>query len=292
MTWDVALPLSSFSYYASKHCVYSPSNARSGQHSGQTGQNVLQGAYSPHQDGPRHGPQPMEASTSGTRPIHERLPAPAAVEPLYLYRTRKRIRLDSLGASDQPTPPESPPTNNALPGSRPRADSLSLLEPSLTRELISCELALRPPVLLISSAHRTCCAVFFAHCHPLSMMFHIALFKADLTANHIPSYLVYSMSAVAAPLSKQPRVRTMPIGRAGDRFARAAIEEMFDLDTGELRVERNLWTIQALVCLQEHVFFTAPAPDQWTNAFNGEWPLLFPCFLFCTLLANKRGGVV
>jgi hypothetical protein len=107
--------------------------------------------------------------------------------------------------------------------------------------------------------------VFFTHCHPQRLIIHKPSFSAALSHNRVPSYLVHAVCALAAPLSKQPRIRTTPARNAGRYFAREALAIMFD-SSGRLVCERNLATAQALCLLQTHEFLSKPS---WNARYHG-----------------------
>ncbi|KAI4518628.1 hypothetical protein K525DRAFT_367460, partial [Schizophyllum commune Loenen D] len=90
--------------------------------------------------------------------------------------------------------------------------------------------ALEPasPVKLDNRLIRELVGLFFTHCHPARLIFHKPTFTAALTHGVVPPYLVFAMCALAAPLSKQPRLRTTPARYAGRPFAQEALSLMFD----------------------------------------------------------------
>ncbi|KAL1658269.1 hypothetical protein EV122DRAFT_295288 [Schizophyllum commune] len=93
--------------------------------------------------------------------------------------------------------------------------------------------------------------LFFTHCHPARLVFHKPTFTAALTHGLVPPYLVFAMCALAAPLSKQTRLRTRPAHYAGRPFAQEALSLMFD-GAGRLVCEPSLAVAQALCLLQIH----------------------------------------
>ena len=74
---------------------------------------------------------------------------------------------------------------------------------------------------------------------------------ADVSLGRVPSYLLYSLCALATPFSKRPAVRTDNPRTDGLAYSKAAEEQMFD-PHGRLRVDRNLMTVQALCLLESH----------------------------------------
>lgn len=109
--------------------------------------------------------------------------------------------------------------------------------------------------------------MFFAHCHPHSLMIHKPSFMMSLSQNLVPSYLLNALCAISAPLSKQPRIRTAPARFSGKPFAQTATSLMFD-DQGNLTCERSLSTAQALCLLQKHGFITG---EDDNAAYLGEY---------------------
>ncbi|THH07011.1 hypothetical protein EW146_g9448 [Bondarzewia mesenterica] len=93
--------------------------------------------------------------------------------------------------------------------------------------------------------------LFFAHCQPYTFIIHKPSFSAALSHDRIPCYLLHTICAIAAPLSKNPAVRTHPQRIAGNPYAQEAVEMMFSKE-GRLVVEPNLVTVQALCILQSH----------------------------------------
>lgn len=110
--------------------------------------------------------------------------------------------------------------------------------------------------------------VFFTHCHPARLIIHKPTFTANLAHNRVPSYLLHAVCALAAPLSKQPHLRTTPSRFAGQPFAQEAQSLMFD-GAGRLICERNLATAQALCLLQFHDIKTMDGNVQWDSRYHG-----------------------
>ncbi|KAJ7715362.1 hypothetical protein DFH07DRAFT_1015355 [Mycena maculata] len=85
----------------------------------------------------------------------------------------------------------------------------------------------------------------------LTNLIHKPSFSASLSHNRVPSYLLYAICALAAPLSRQPRIRTAPPRLSGRPFAHQAVSLMFD-GSGHLLCDPNLFTAQALCLLMAH----------------------------------------
>ncbi|TFY61258.1 hypothetical protein EVG20_g7129 [Dentipellis fragilis] len=171
---------------------------------------------------------PVAAPANGTTSYNATEPSTSGE-----YHDRKRFRYDSEGSSVSPDPPYVPRPGNTFPTSR--------LDPCIVRELVNCE--------------SICSACFFAHCHPQRFIIHKPTFCAALSHGRIPCSLLYAMCAMAAPLSKQPAVRTSPPRIAGNPYAQEAIAQLFDKG-GRLIAESNLVTVQALCILQSHEILT------------------------------------
>ena len=82
-------------------------------------------------------------------------------------------------------------------------------------------------------------------------------------------YLVFAMCALAAPLSKQPRLRTTPARYAGRPFAQEALSLMFD-GAGRLVCEPSLAVAQALCLLQIHDTRVGGA-TAWNMRYHGAF---------------------
>ena len=120
--------------------------------------------------------------------------------------------------------------------------------------------------------------VFFTHCHPARLIFHKPTFTAALTHGVVPPYLVFAMCALAAPLSKQPRLRTSPARYAGRPFAQEALSLMFD-GAGRLVCEPSLAVAQALCLLQIHDTRVGGA-TAWNMRYHGAFGSFTPPPLF------------
>ncbi|KDR80510.1 hypothetical protein GALMADRAFT_240800 [Galerina marginata CBS 339.88] len=156
--------------------------------------------------------------------------------------TRKRFRNDR----GNPMPVDDLVIDGPISGvSIDRPASIEL-DPSLTRELTN---------------------LFFAHCHPARAVIHKPTFASSLSHNRVPSHLLLAVCALAAPLSKQPRIRTTPSRFAGKPFAQEALSQMFD-GAGRLVVEPDLATAQALCVLQMHDLLTTESNALWGSRFH------------------------
>ena len=69
----------------------------------------------------------------------------------------------------------------------------------------------------------------------------------------MPSYLLNAICALAAPLSRSPRIRVEPVREAGQKFADSALSALFDPD-GRLR-HNTLPAAQALALLQAYKIY-------------------------------------
>ena len=106
--------------------------------------------------------------------------------------------------------------------------------------------------------------VFFAHCNPQRMIIHKPSFSADLTLSKIPPYLVLTVCAVAAPLSKAVASKASHPRLAGVPFFQQALSLMFD-NSGRLLCEPTVSTAQALCLLEMHEI---AASHSWTRHFR------------------------
>lgn len=112
-------------------------------------------------------------------------------------------------------------------------------------------------------------AVFFAHCHPQRNLIHKPSFSAALSHSRTPCYLLYAICALAAPMSKQRAVKTVPPRMAGVPYGQLAMAQMFD-QHGRLIVEHNLVTVQALMIIQSHEM-TVSWPWTASTRYQGQW---------------------
>ncbi|KAF8159676.1 fungal-specific transcription factor domain-containing protein [Crassisporium funariophilum] len=152
---------------------------------------------------------------------------------------RKRFRNDR----GNPMPVEDLVIDGPISGiSLDRPASIEL-DPSLTRELTN---------------------LFFTHCHPARAIIHKPTFSSSLSHNRVPSHLLLAVCALAAPLSKQPRIRTTPSRFAGKPFAQEALSQMFD-GAGRLVCEPDLAAAQALCILQMHDIIVRDRNVVWNS---------------------------
>ncbi|KAL1728758.1 fungal-specific transcription factor domain-containing protein [Schizophyllum commune] len=106
--------------------------------------------------------------------------------------------------------------------------------------------------------------LFFTHCQPARMIFHKPTIETALAHNTIPGYLLFAICALAAPLSKQPRIQCTPARYGGTPFAQEALSLMFD-GAGRLLCEANLSTAQALCLLQIHDMVASWPAASWNK---------------------------
>ena len=122
-------------------------------------------------------------------------------------------------------------------------------------------------------------SVFFTHCHPVRAIIHKPSFSNALSLNRVLQHLLYAVCALAAPLSKQPRVRTNPSRFAGILFAQEALLLMFD---GRLVCEPDLATAQALALLLMHDdVVTKENNTMWNTRYASARSLGFMYSLRC-----------
>ncbi|KAF9485498.1 hypothetical protein BDN70DRAFT_847808 [Pholiota conissans] len=156
--------------------------------------------------------------------------------------TRKRFRNER----GNPMPVDDLIIDGPLSGASVEQPSAIELDPALTRELTN---------------------LFFTHCHPARVIIHKPTFSSALSHNRVPSHLLLAVCALAAPLSKQPRIRTTPSRFAGKPFAQEALSQMFD-GAGRLVVEPDLAAAQALCILQMHDILTEERNSIWSSRFH------------------------
>jgi len=104
------------------------------------------------------------------------------------------------------------------------------------------------------------------------MILHKPSFSAALSHTRVPSYLLHAVCALAAPLSKQPRIRTTPPRNAGKHFAQEALSKMFDA-SGRLVCEPNLATAQALCLLQIQDVLSRPSHSSRYHGMSSNYSL-------------------
>lgn len=205
-------------YFASKKCTYTDASGKpvpAPRPRAEGSSDPRPGTY-PHPDGPLSNTPPafgnMLPQNGDSPSVHDS--DDDRIHP------RKRLRPDLI--------PSTPPRSLAPPV-LPPSDRPLERDPALTRELIH---------------------LFFTYRQPQRMIIHQARFLADLSRNAVPPYLLLAVCAVAAPLSKQPKLKTSPSRYAGERFAQEAIALMYK--DRNLNCEPNLATAQALCLLQLH----------------------------------------
>ncbi|KAF8225547.1 hypothetical protein L208DRAFT_1368129 [Tricholoma matsutake] len=225
-------------YYASKACSYTDSSGRPVP------------APRPHkserQDSDHRTAQLSSSSSLPTPPSHDReheeddLPKALNHPPMHTDIPRKRFRNERGNAI--PTEDISTPLLPVVD----HFDRSMGLDHALTRELTN---------------------LFFTHCHPARIVIHKPTFSTLLSHNRVPTYLLHAVCALAAPLSRQPRLRTSPSRFAGKQFAQEAVSLMFD-SAGQLSCERNLETAQALCILQFHDIMTKGKDMYWSTHYH------------------------
>ncbi|EKM81839.1 hypothetical protein AGABI1DRAFT_118907 [Agaricus bisporus var. burnettii JB137-S8] len=247
-------------YYASKPCTYTDSAGRpvpaprSFKQERETNPNQLQpgssandyqsssyGTHTPYPTDTSRYPQPSRAypSTSATTSVPPLLP----LEPSERDRlsSRKRFRTDRGHAVSS----EEIFLDVPIIGMTIDRPAHVELDHGLTRELIN---------------------LFFTHCHPARAVIHKPSFSNALSHNRVPQHLLHAVCALAAPLSKQPRIRTNPSRFAGKPFAQEALSLMFD-GAGRLVCEPDLSTAQALALLLMHDVVTKEKNTLWNTRY-------------------------
>ncbi|KAG0709258.1 hypothetical protein DFH29DRAFT_887375 [Suillus ampliporus] len=223
-------------YFASKKCTYTDASGRpvpaprprKGDNP-DTQADTRQSSYSTYPDGVQ-GSQP-----SFIVPGLQEDPQVDSDEDI----SRKRFRPD-IGQS---TSPIETPSRGLVPPSLPTSERSLERDPSLTRELVH---------------------LFFAHRQPQRMIIHEPSFHHALSHGLVPSYLLLSICAVAAPLSQRPCFKEARSRFAGEVFFQEAMGLMFDKDQN-LICDKNLATAQALCLLQLH---DRMAKSSWRGRYH------------------------
>ncbi|KAF8963423.1 fungal-specific transcription factor domain-containing protein [Flammula alnicola] len=234
-------------YYASKQCTYTDASGRP--------------VPAPRPFKPeRQDPQPSSSTSENRSYPSSQFSAPSANQ-FRIYsnpptppqqfqgdnsdddhkHTRKRFRNER----GNPLPVDELIIDGPISGVSMDRPTAIELDPCLTRELTN---------------------LFFTHCHPARIVIHKPTFSSSLSHNRVPSHLLLAVCALAAPLSKQPHLRTTPARFAGRPFAQEALSQMFD-GAGRLVVEPDLAAAQALCILQMHDILTKDA-NCWSSRFH------------------------
>ncbi|EPQ56794.1 hypothetical protein GLOTRDRAFT_105364 [Gloeophyllum trabeum ATCC 11539] len=228
-------------YFASKECTYTDASGRPvpAPRAGHPSEDTQRSSQAPLDGVPsRAGPSAVPAIRATPQMHPVKIPSPLAGDQHEFddsneHRKRRRIEQGPTFAGPPiPSPPQAVLVNN------PILDRSSSPDAALTRELVN---------------------LFFTHCHPSRLILHKPSFSAALSHNGVPPYLLHAMYALAAPLSKQPGIRTTPARLAGKRFFNDAVSMMFD-STGRLCCPPDLVTAQALCLLQMHMLQQTTQP--------------------------------
>ncbi|KAG9312976.1 hypothetical protein JVU11DRAFT_6412 [Chiua virens] len=208
-------------YFASKNCTYTDASGKPVP---------APRPFNPdRQDGssePRSEPFPSNPAVISVQANDATLSAPSSDDDRATHSRAKRLR---TSISNMPTPSATPP-RSSVPPPLTQHDRTLERDQVLTRELVH---------------------LFFAYRQPQRMIIHQPSFLAALSHGTVPQHLLLAVCAVAAPLSKQPRLRTSPCRYAGEVFAQEAVSLMFDKNH-KLVCEHSLATAQALLLLQLH----------------------------------------
>jgi Fungal specific transcription factor domain len=270
-----------FSYYASKQCTYTDASGRSvpaprpfkpDKQDSQPSSSSDNLPYSSPQFNPVSDPSRFSNQLRLYNPSSSFQNDPSDGDHQHF---RKRLR----NGRGNPMPVEDLIIEGPISGvSIDRPTSIEL-DPSLTRELTNCKnyfSFILPRFIPYST-------VFFAHCHPARAIIHKPTFSADLSHNRVPSHLLLAVCALAAPLSKQPRLRTTPTRFAGKVFAQEALSQMFD-GAGRLVCDPDLAAAQALCILQVHDIVVKEKNMAWGSRYHGNISLS----LYCDYDTNQK----
>ena len=255
-----------YSYYASKQCTYTDAAGR-----------PVPAPRSFKVD--RQDQQQASSSTDPRNFTQSQFPSSSASNQFRIYASQSSSHYQNDNTDDDhkharkrfrnergnPMPVDDFIIDGPISSSPPDRPNSIDLDPALTCELTNRMLFF----LFLLLAHFPCStAVFFAHCHPARAVLHKPTFSTALSHNRVPSHLLLAVCAVAAPLSKQPRIRTTPARFAGRPLAEAALSQMFD-SAGRLVVEPDLAAAQALCILQMHDILTKDKGSIWSSRFHG-----------------------
>ncbi|KAF8202552.1 fungal-specific transcription factor domain-containing protein [Pholiota molesta] len=224
------------SYYASKQCTYTDASGRPVP---------APRPFKPEKQDPQPSSSTSDPDLPHFSPISERNSDDEHKHPRKRFRNERGILCP--GASV-----EQPPAIE--------------LDPALTRELTNRKCLYLLFGIVLTTLYFAP-SVFFTHCHPARVIVHKPTFSSALSHNRVPSHLLLAVCALAAPLSKQPRIRTTPSRFAGKPFAQEALSQMFD-GAGRLVVEPDLAAAQALCILQMHDILTEETNSIWSSRFH------------------------
>ncbi|KAG6857470.1 hypothetical protein H0H87_003537 [Tephrocybe sp. NHM501043] len=227
----------SFSYYAVKPCTYTDASGR-----------------------PVPAPRPFKPERAADGPSQ----ASSSTNPLLLAFDRDDDKAQNNSQNNIPRKRFRDSRGNPVPTEDISTTSISI---PIVESTLSGPIDRPAPLELDHALTRELTNLFFTHCHPARIIIHKPTFTANLAHNRVPIYLLYAVCALAAPLSKQPRLRTNPSRFAGQRFAQEAQSLLFD-GAGRLVCERNLATAQALCLLQFHDLKTKDQNMYWDSRYH------------------------
>ncbi|KAF5335977.1 hypothetical protein D9611_006287 [Ephemerocybe angulata] len=245
-------------FFASKQCTYTDASGRP--------------VPAPHRLEPVRGASSLAPETRGTgfsqpqasQPVHNLDPSRYPQPPRFSYPP-------SAGPSHVPSlATDGNDDERKNPRKRFRSERGNAIPPEdliIDGPVTTITMDRPAPVDLDHGLTRELTNLFFAHCHPARAIIHKPTFAANLSHNRVPSYLLHAVCALAAPLSKQPRIRTNPARFAGKPFAQEALSLMFD-GAGRLICEPNLAAAQALCLLQMHDILTKESNAIWESRYH------------------------
>ncbi|KAG8220933.1 hypothetical protein J3R82DRAFT_2437 [Butyriboletus roseoflavus] len=218
------------SYFASKKCTYTDASGKPvpaprplNSDRAESSSDAHGGPHPPHPDAMSIGSPSFNVISIQANDVP--LSTPSSDDDRASNPRTKRLR-PNLGNTS--TPSATPPRSLAPPLTQ--HDRTIERDQALTRELVH---------------------LFFAYRQPQRMIIHQPSFLTALSHGTVPQHLLLAVCAVAAPLSKQPRLKTSPCRYAGEMFAQEAVSLMFDKNY-QLVCEHSLATAQALLLLQLH----------------------------------------
>ncbi|KAF8661296.1 hypothetical protein AX16_001395 [Volvariella volvacea WC 439] len=249
-------------YYASKSCTYTDASGRPVPAPRAFERSDPQSSLTDHSPLSRQPPHvPQSSMSSGVGPIpygHPTAPAhhhvqtntyPKPVNPDLSEDESKQRRKRQRGESGQAIPvavSEDRSLDGPIGGVTMDRPAPVELDHALTNELTN---------------------LFFTHCHPARAIIHKPTFTAALSHNRVPLFLLHAVCALAAPLSKHPKIRTTPARFAGKPFAQEALVLMFD-GAGRLVCKKDLASAQALCLLQIYNLLTKDENMMWNSRYH------------------------
>ncbi|KXN86586.1 hypothetical protein AN958_09890 [Leucoagaricus sp. SymC.cos] len=243
-------------YYASKACTYTDSAGRPVP---------APRSFKQERDLPQNQLQPGPSNSDYRSSFGSQAPYPSDAP---RYSQQHRTYPPTSAPSSTSAPPELSDDDriNRKRFRNDRGTAISSEDIFLDGPIIGITLDRPAHVELDHALTRELTNLFFTHCHPARVVIHKPSFSNALSHNRVPKHLLYAVCALAAPVSKQPRIRTTPSRYAGKPFAQEALSLMFD-GAGRLVCEPDLATAQALAILLMHDVLTKEKNSMWNSRY-------------------------